>query len=47
MLDAADGLGWTWRVGTELDAGPLALLKLRNFTLPGQIFLGENGAKTL
>ena len=32
---------------TELDAGPLALLKLRDFTLPGQIFLGENGAKTL
>ncbi|OKA17106.1 type VI secretion IcmF C-terminal domain-containing protein, partial [Pseudomonas versuta] len=47
VLDAPDGLGLTWHLRTELDAGPLALLKLRNFTLPGQIFLGENGAKTL
>ena len=47
VLDAPDGLGLTWHLRTELDAGPLALLKLRDFTLPGQIFLGENGAKTL
>ena len=47
MLNAPDGLGLTWHLRTELDAGPLALLKLRNFTLPGQIFLGENGAKPL
>ncbi|RUT37655.1 type VI secretion protein VasK [Pseudomonas sp. PAMC 29040] len=46
-LDAPDGLGLTWHLRTELDAGPLALLKLRDFSLPGQIFLGESDAKTL
>ncbi|SEN59168.1 Type VI secretion protein IcmF C-terminal, partial [Pseudomonas sp. ok272] len=36
---APDGLGLTWHLRTELGAGPMALLKLRGFTLPAQIFL--------
>jgi type VI secretion system protein ImpL len=40
-LKAPDGLNLTWHLRTELDAGPLALLKLRSFTLPQQIFLNE------
>jgi len=40
-LKAPDGLSLTWHLRTELDAGPLALLKLRSFTLPQQIFLNE------
>ncbi|MHA6575275.1 ImcF-related family protein [Pseudomonas yamanorum] len=40
-LKAPDGLGLTWNLRTELGAGPLALLKLRGFTLPSQIFLNE------
>ncbi|MCK1788265.1 type VI secretion protein VasK, partial [Pseudomonas sp. TNT11] len=40
-LKAPDGLNLTWHLRTELDAGPLALLKLRSFTLPPQIFLNE------
>ncbi|WP_259198305.1 MULTISPECIES: ImcF-related family protein [unclassified Pseudomonas] len=39
VLKAPDGLDLTWHLRTELDAGPLALLKLRGFTLPAQIFL--------
>ncbi|WP_256678297.1 ImcF-related family protein [Pseudomonas sp. PB101] len=41
QLRAPDGLDLTWYLRTELGAGPLALLKLRGFELPGQIFLGE------
>ncbi|WP_226478244.1 ImcF-related family protein [Pseudomonas sp. MWU16-30323] len=41
VLKAPDGLNLTWHLRTELDAGPLALLKLRGFTLPPQIFLNE------
>jgi len=41
LLKAPDGLSLTWHLRTELDAGPLALLKLRNFALPQQIFLSE------
>ncbi|WP_413966576.1 ImcF-related family protein [Pseudomonas monachiensis] len=40
QLKAPDGLGLTWHLRTELGAGPLALLKLRGFKLPTQIFLG-------
>jgi type VI secretion system protein ImpL len=41
QLRAPDGLDLTWYLRTELGAGPLALLKLRGFELPAQIFLGE------
>ncbi|MCP1446056.1 type VI secretion system protein ImpL [Pseudomonas sp. GGS8] len=44
VLKAPDGLDLTWYLRTELDAGPLALLKLRGFTLPPQIFLTEGPA---
>ncbi|OWP69987.1 type VI secretion protein VasK [Pseudomonas sp. K2I15] len=44
VLKAPDGLNLTWSLRTELGAGPLALLKLRNFTLPPQIFLNEGAA---
>ncbi|MDY7533441.1 ImcF-related family protein [Pseudomonas sp. Bout1] len=40
-LKAPDGLNLTWNLRTELGAGPLALLTLRGFTLPSQIFLNE------
>ncbi len=43
VLKAPDGLGLTWHLRTELGAGPMALLKLRGFKLPQQIFLGEGG----
>jgi len=42
VLKAPDGANLTWNLRTELGAGPLALLALRNFTLPQQIFLGED-----
>lgn len=41
VLDAPDGLGLTWHLRTELSEGPLALLKLRGFSLPREIFLVE------
>lgn len=41
VLDAPDGLGLTWHLRTELGEGPLALLKLRGFGLPREIFLVE------
>ncbi len=41
VLKAPDGLSLVWHLRTELDAGPLALLKLRGFKLPQQIFLSE------
>jgi len=44
VLKAPDGLGLTWHLRTELGAGPLALLKLRGFTLPQQIFLSNGTA---
>ncbi|WP_445672911.1 ImcF-related family protein [Pseudomonas inefficax] len=43
QLKAADGLNLTWDLRTELGAGPMALLKLRDFSLPRQIFLLEGG----
>lgn len=39
VLDAPDGLRLTWHLRTELREGPLALLKLRGFSLPREIFL--------
>ncbi|WP_323840794.1 hypothetical protein, partial [Photorhabdus africana] len=33
-----DGLPVTWILRTEMGRGPLALLKLRGFTLPKAIF---------
>ena len=41
ILKAPDGIDLTWHLRTELDAGPFALLKLRGFTLPPQIFLAD------
>jgi type VI secretion system protein ImpL len=38
-------LNLTWNLRTELGAGPLALLKLRHFTLPPQIFLTQGTAQ--
>lgn len=46
VLKAPDGLNLVWHLRTELEAGPLALLKLRGFNLPRQIFLGEHGIDT-
>lgn len=39
VLQAPDGSALTWHLRTELGAGPLALLELRNFSLPGEIFV--------
>ena len=39
QIKAPDGLDLTWNLRTELGTGPLALLKLRGFKLPTQIFL--------
>lgn len=41
VLKAPEDLDLTWYLRTELGAGPMALLKLRGFTLPSQIFLSE------
>ncbi len=45
VLEAPDGLGLTWNLRTELGAGPLAMLTLRDFTLPKQIFLAEGDSQ--
>jgi type VI secretion system protein ImpL len=45
VLKAPDGANLTWNLRTEMGAGPLALLELRNFTLPQQIFLSEGAAE--
>ena len=44
QLKAPDGIDLTWHLRTELGAGPMALLKLRGFELPTQVFVVE-GAK--
>lgn len=45
-VTAPDGLDLTWHMRTELGAGPMSLLALRNFKLPRQIFLnGIAGAQ--
>ncbi len=46
-VPAPDGLALTWHMRTELGAGPMSLLALRNFKLPRQIFLnGITSAQT-
>lgn len=42
VLSAPDGLGLTWHLRTELGEGPLALLELRDFTLPREIFVVDD-----
>lgn len=44
LLETPDGLGLTWHLRTDLGAGPLALLQLRGFQLPAQMFLDGGGA---
>jgi len=41
VLKAPDGLGLTWHLRTEMGAGPMALLTLRDFKLPQRIFVSE------
>lgn len=41
VVTTPDGIDLTWHLRTELGAGPLALLKLRGFNLPRQIFLTD------
>jgi type VI secretion system protein ImpL len=41
QLKAPDGIDLTWHLRTELGAGPMALLKLRGFELPTQVFVVE------
>jgi type VI secretion system protein ImpL len=38
-IKAPDGIDLTWHLRTEMGTGPLALLKLKGFTLPREIFL--------
>ncbi len=40
-VNTPDNRQLQWLLRTELGDGPLALLKLRNFTLPTQIFIVE------
>ena len=44
VVKAPDGLNLVWHLRTELQAGPMSLLKLRGFKLPQRIFLGEGVA---
>ncbi|ROR98615.1 hypothetical protein, partial [Raoultella terrigena] len=41
---APDGRTLQWVLRSQLGNGPLALLALRNFSLPGQIFSVESAA---
>ncbi|WP_036774980.1 type VI secretion IcmF C-terminal domain-containing protein, partial [Photorhabdus australis] len=43
---APDGLPLTWILRTEVGSGPLALLKLRGFKLPKDIFEVRPGKAT-
>lgn len=43
-LDTPDGLTLSWILRTQLGSGPLALLKLRGFSLPSKIFVVNAGA---
>lgn len=43
-LDTPDGLTLSWILRTQLGSGPLALLKLRGFSLPSKIFIVNAGA---
>lgn len=42
---APDGLELTWHLRTELGEGPLALLRLRGFVMPKQIFIDESNVR--
>ena len=44
QLETPDDLQLTWHLRSELHAGPLALLRLRGFRLPTQIFLPARAA---
>lgn len=44
VIKAPDGQDLNWHLRTEMGAGPLALLKLRGFTMPKEIFLNEGKA---
>lgn len=39
VISVPDGLGLTWHLRTQMGSGPLALLKLRGFRLPREIFV--------
>ncbi|TBL99744.1 type VI secretion protein VasK [Hafnia paralvei] len=43
-FDTPDGLTLSWILRTQLGSGPLALLKLRGFSLPSKIFIVNAGA---
>lgn len=43
-FDTPDGLTLSWILRTQLGSGPLALLKLRGFSLPSKIFIVNTGA---
>jgi type VI secretion system protein ImpL len=45
VVEAPDGLNLLWHLRTELGAGPMSLLTLRDFTLPKQIFLTTASAR--
>ncbi|MGH8416517.1 MAG: ImcF-related family protein [Pseudomonas sp.] len=47
VIQAPDGLDLTWYLRTELGAGPMSLLTLRNFKLPAQVFVTQTGKKRL
>ncbi len=44
VIKAPDGQDLNWHMRTEMGAGPLALLKLRGFKMPKEIFLTERKA---
>lgn len=44
VIKAPDGQDLNWHLRTEMGAGPLALLKLRGFKMPKEIFLNEGKA---
>jgi len=45
VVEAPDGLNLLWHLRTELGAGPMSLLTLRDFTLPRQVFLTTASAR--
>jgi type VI secretion system protein ImpL len=47
VLTGPDDLPLTWNLRTELAEGPLALLKLRGFSLPARIFDVDAGGGTM
>jgi type VI secretion system protein ImpL len=41
VITAPDGSDLTWHLRTQMGTGPLALLELRGFSLPREIFLAQ------